>query len=202
MAAFAHKFGKKQLKDLERCFDALAAAHPGQDSKMLVRDLIEAFLSLGRAITVSRLQEWMAEAGIGPRDRLTLADFASVYAYFFSPASMQGVSQADTILTGAASAVRLTLAEIAVQVMQEERWRGTQEQTATFVRRLCAGRADALVESVSKIRAAFEELDVNRVAEVPVSQLNDVFFKAQYPVSSMQTQLQRFQGRLEQQVCI
>ncbi|KAJ1409004.1 hypothetical protein B484DRAFT_403358 [Ochromonadaceae sp. CCMP2298] len=198
MAAFAHKFGPKQLKDLEKVFDSLAAAHPGEDARMLVRDLIEAFLSLGRAITVSRLQEWMAEAGIAPRDRLTLADFAAVYAYFFSP--QEAMHQADTILTGAVSAVRLTLAEIAVQVLQEERWRGTQAQTAMFVRRLCAGRGDALVQSVAKLRAAFEELDTNSTAEVPVSQLSDVFYKAQYPISSMQTQLQRFRERLEQQM--
>jgi hypothetical protein len=199
MAAFAHKFGKKLLRELEHAFDSLATTTAGEGSpRLLARDIIEAFLSMGKAITVSRLQEWMTDADITPRDRLTLADFAAVYAYFFAPAR-ESLSTSRTILDGTANAVRLTLAELAVQVLQEEKWRGTQDQMTTFVRRLCAGRSDQTIHCTGKLRTAFENLDEQNTGEVSVSRLLDLLAEAQLPVSSFVPVAERFKDILAQQ---
>ena len=45
---------------------------------------------------------------------------------------------------------KMTLSEVAVQVLQEERWRGTVDQTNAFVRRLCAGRSEAIAVCVGR----------------------------------------------------
>jgi hypothetical protein len=199
MAAFAHKFGKKLLRELEHAFDSLASTAGSDGSKrLLTRDIIEAFLSMGRAITVSRLQEWMSDAGVTPRDLLTLADFAAVYAYFFSPAR-ESLEASRTILDGTMSAVRMTLAELAVQVLQEEKWRGTPDQMTMFVRRLCAGRSDQIIDCVGKLRTAFEKLDENNTGELSISRLVDVLADAEVPVSSMMAVVERFQDILSQQ---
>ena len=45
---------------------------------------------------------------------------------------------------------KMTLSEVAVQVLQEERWRGSVDQTNAFVRRLCAGRSEAIAVCVGR----------------------------------------------------
>ena len=76
LAIFARRFGQKQLKELEAAYDSFATTHTagsgggsekGQMS-MACRDLMEMFLSMGRAVTITRLMEWMDEVG----DRVVL----------------------------------------------------------------------------------------------------------------------------------
>jgi Ca2+-binding EF-hand superfamily protein len=199
LSTFAHTFGKKLLKDLETAFDNHAVVHPTEkDPRILARDIIEAFLSMGRAITVSRLQEWMMEAGISAHDRLTLADFATVFAYFFQP-SKEAIGHSRSILSGNTTFIRMTLAEIAVQVLQEEKWKGDQTQSTLFVRRLCVGRSDGMIEKINAIRTAFDEVDINGTGEVSVSQITDVFFKAHFTITGMLDMLEKFKIRLNQQ---
>ena len=63
LGAFARSFGKKQLQELERAFDAVAATDAHGVSRLHAKDVLETFHRLGRAVTISRLQEWMLEAG-------------------------------------------------------------------------------------------------------------------------------------------
>ena len=159
LGGFARVFGKRQMRDLERAFDAYAEKDPHGDTFMRACDIIEAFHRLGRAITVTRLQEWMTDADILPQDKLSLADFTSVFAFFFSPGKeaesrlrdskqlRNSIAWSDEDDHATAPKGRLTLSEIAVQILQEERWRGSADQTNAFIRRICAGRFEDVANS-------------------------------------------------------
>lgn len=152
LGGFARVFGKRQMRDLERVFDACAEKDTQEDTFMRACDIIEAFYRLGRAITVTRVQEWMNDADVQPQDKLSLADFTSVFAFFFSPGKeaesrlrdskqlRSSIAWSDDDDQAMNPKGRLTLSEIAVQILQEERWRGSADQTNSFIRRLCAGR--------------------------------------------------------------
>jgi Ca2+-binding EF-hand superfamily protein len=205
MGGFARSFGAKRLRELERAFDSFAARDAENIPQMHARDILEAFHMVGKAVTVTKLQEWMSDADVRPQDTLTLADFVSTYAFFFGPAREAGghvLEEQSAKGGGGASGrapTRYTLAEIAVQVLQEERWRGTPEQTQAFVRRLCAGRPDAAVDCVARIRDAFEDLDKEDRAEVSVSQLSELFRLAKIPLSAVDRSVKKFSERAQRQ---
>jgi Ca2+-binding EF-hand superfamily protein len=203
MAAFAAKFGKKLLRELESAFDKFATTERNQSSsdenpKMLARDIISCFLSMGKAITVTRLLEWMNEADISPQDKLSLADFAVVYSYFFHPT----VSDMERKNKEGANNpfVRMTLSEIAIQVLQEERWKGSTNQTILFIQRLSAGRSDMVVGCIEKLREAFDALDSNNTGEVSITKIDDLFqFSGISNSSTIKASIQKFCVRIEQQ---
>lgn len=153
LTGFAQSFGTSKLKDLERAFDRFSTKDVDGNAKMQAADIISCFHSMGRAITVTRLQEWMMDADVKPQDFLSLADLASVFAFFFHSSSHEIMRD-----NGPGGAASMTLAEIAVQILQEERWRGTQDQKVAFLRRLCAGRSESLVSLICKLRDAFEKV--------------------------------------------
>ena len=67
----------------------------------------------------------MAEADVRPQDVLALADFVAVYSFFFGPTALKHKSTHGAEDSRAAS---LSLSEIAIHTLQDERWRGTAEQ--------------------------------------------------------------------------
>jgi hypothetical protein len=84
-----------------------------------------------------------------------------------------------------------TLAEIAIQTLQDEKWRGSTEQTVSFIRRLCAGRSELLIQYISKFRDAFEAKDSEGRGEVSVKDLLDIFRRSEVPVISIEEQVFR-----------
>ena len=223
LGGFARAFGKKQLRDLERAFDVHAQRDVHGNTYLRAANILDVFHQLGRAITVTRLQEWMEDADVRPQDLLSLADFTSMFAFFFSPggclsthpvnthlslhtlswpimlpiitpyphpshntllinsqhpyqhigshdfsrednAHHTGTSthrgegkdgDSDDLMGEPSSTIiskygKMTLSEVAVQVLQEERWRGSVDQTNAFVRRLCAGRSEAIAACVGR----------------------------------------------------
>lgn len=93
----------------------------------------------------------------------------------------------------------MSLSEVAVQVLQEERWRGTSGQTIAFVKRLCAGRSSQLGESISNIRDAFESVDLDGNGEINTSVLGDVFRGANIPATKIDLPLKQLIERLDRQ---
>ena len=89
LGGFARAFGKKQLRDLERAFDLHAQRDVHGITYLRAANILDVFHHLGRAITVTRLQEWMEDADVRPQDLLSLADFTSMFAFFFSPGMCQ-----------------------------------------------------------------------------------------------------------------
>jgi hypothetical protein len=69
----------------------------------------------------------MLDADVRPQDVLTLADFVAVYSFFFGPSSYVKKSEITEVTSRSAM---LSLSEIAIQTLQEERWRGTLEQVS------------------------------------------------------------------------
>ena len=72
----------------------------------------------------------MIDADVRPQDVLTLADFVSVYCFFFGPSSN---NFSDKPIELPSKLTQLSLSEIAIQTLQEERWRGTADQVNTIV---------------------------------------------------------------------
>ena len=85
LGGFARAFGKKQLRDIERAFDVHTQRDVHGSTWLRAANILDVFHQLGRAITVTRLQEWMEDADVRPQDLLSLADFTSMFAFFFSP---------------------------------------------------------------------------------------------------------------------
>ena len=69
----------------------------------------------------------MLDADVRPQDVLTLADFVAVYSFFFGPSSHHKKSEYTEVISRSAM---LSVSEIAIQTLQEERWRGTLEQVS------------------------------------------------------------------------
>jgi Ca2+-binding EF-hand superfamily protein len=198
LGAFARSFGARQLKEIERIFDAVAAQDASGTPRVLARDILEAFHRLGRSVTVTRLQEWMVDSDVRPMDALSLADFVSVFCFFFGPSSAQRSEMAATGATSS-SGVRLSLAEVAVQVMTGERWTGSKEQTVSLVQRLCAGRGEALTTLVCAVRDAFEALDDAQVGEVYLQNAGQVLSKAGVAPARAETALKTFREKMDRQ---
>ena len=180
LSEFAKSFGAKQMKALERVFNqysVVVATGNADDEipKIPARSIIEAFHSLDKPVTVTRIQDWMTEADVRPTDSLTLADFACVFAYFFGPHKLHGSKSHSSAGSSEAALGRMTLSEIAVQTMQEERWRSTSDQVTSFVARLCSGRSKNAVAVITSIRDAFEALDSDNNGDVSVSNTADLF---------------------------
>ena len=196
LGGFARNFGNKMMKSLERAFDHFATKD--EDSgvgKIKAGDLLEAFHKIGYSITVTRLQEWMIDADVRPQDTLTLADFASTFAFFFNPS----LKQSKVMIEPSEQQARMTLSEVAIQCLQEERWRGNMEQTINFVRMLSAGRSEALMDTITRIRDSFEALDADKCGEVSKTDLDDLFRAAKIPATAIELPLTKFKERLERQ---
>lgn len=176
LAGFAKSFGKRLFQNIERNFDLYATKDSQGVSKIFAREILEIFHKLGYAITVTRLQDWMSDSDVRPQDTLTLADLASVFAFFFNPTSMDIVGEEDKI--PANKIAQSTLSEIAILTLQEERWRGSLEQTVSFIRRLSVGRSDTLIDMIGKIRDSFESLDLNKDGEISSTNVGDMFKRA------------------------
>eukprot|EP01041_Mallomonas_annulata_P000829 gene829-1611_t len=212
MGNFARNFGAKQLKILERAFDAFSFKDDQGISKIKAMNILEAFHHAGRAITVTRLQDWMTDSDVRPQDSLTLADFASVFAFFFTSSSslsssnsnhhhMNATSTTDVhhsnLLIKDNTSRRLTISEIAIQVLQEERWRGTMDQVNSFMRRLIAGRTEATVDSLRFIRDAFESIDTEDTGEIEISNIQDLLIASKFSIYPFERVLQSMKERLE-----
>jgi Ca2+-binding EF-hand superfamily protein len=206
LGGFARAFGQRQLRAIERAFDARAQRDVHGTTYLAACDVLEVFHALGRAITVTRLQEWMAEADVKPQDRLTLADFTSVFAFFFGPGA-RGTEGEGLDLeedengppAKPALAGKMTLSEVAVQVLQEERWRGTPDQTNAFVRRLVAGRPEAVADCVGRVRDAFDALDADERGEVSASDVAALVKKAQLGSTTVDLKVKTFLVQLGKQ---
>ena len=199
MASFALSFGKKLLRDLERSFAFYSKLDSQNVPRMRASDIIEAFHTMGRAVTMTRLQDWMTDSDVRPQDLLSLADFATCFAFFFTPPEGRGV-------VGSGSArettnfTNLTLGEVAVTTLQSERWRGTEEQVISFVRRLTAGRSEALAKTIGAIRDAFEaKLKSPEDSEVSLTDIEDIFVQAKASSPAVSLSAKKFSERLKRQ---
>jgi hypothetical protein len=148
----------------------------------------------------------MAEADVKPQDRLTLADFTSVFAFFFGPGARgtegEGLDleeEEDGPPAKPALAGKMTLSEVAVQVLQEERWRGTPDQTNAFVRRLVAGRPEAVADCVGRVRDAFDAVDADERGEVSASDVAALVKKAQLGSTTVDLKVKTFLVQLGKQ---
>ena len=102
--------------------------------------------------------------------------------------------------TGEHGAARMTLAEIAIQTMQEERWRGSPDQTVALVRRLCAGRSAGASDVITRLRDAFEALDKDGPGgEVSASDLAELFRMCGLTSPMLEAPLKKFADRLQKQ---
>ena len=191
--SFANMFGKKELEELENAFD-LCAEQNSQGVSMIKPDRLKtAFLAMNKAVSTTRLQEWMDGAGVRLDDPLSLQDFMGAFSFFFSPAleSNSGRTESRT----------RTLSEIAVQVMQEEKWEGTAEQTNAFMRRICVGRSEGVVLTVCGVRDAFDSLDTKDKGELSTSLLDSLLKQSgpSPPSSSLHRAAQAFKTKLVRQ---
>jgi hypothetical protein len=140
----------------------------------------------------------MKDSDVQPQDLLSLADFAAVYSFFFSPGSAAAGAGAGAGHDRPDDAAK-TLSEIAVQVLQEERWRGTPDQTNDLMRRLCAGRSEAVGDCLARVRDAFEALDYDGRGEVSTSDVGALFQKAHISTTSLEHTVLAFTARLDKQ---
>ena len=197
LGGFARNFGKKQLQDLERAFDSYAERDVEGNCSLRASNILEAFHKVGRAVTVTRLTEYMNDADVRPQDMLSLADFVAVFSFFFSPTSSSSSTSGRSL--SASRGQLLTMSEISVQVLQEERWRGSPDQTNAFIRRLCSSRTDATVDCIIRVRDAFEALDTEGQGEVSSSELKTLFRNAMAASSSVDHTLTAFKAKLDRQ---
>lgn len=93
----------------------------------------------------------------------------------------------------------MTISEISVQVMQEERWRGTADQTNSFLRRLSSGRSEAAVGCLCRLRDSFEAFDPKELGEVSLTNLADVIKKAKVTSPGISRSMVAFKLKLERQ---
>ena len=199
MAAFALSFGTKLLRKLERAFDFYAKKDTQGVARMPAASIIDAFHTVGKAVTVTRLQEWMTDADVQPMDLLTLADFAAVFAFFFTPPAAVGSAGHGTP-AGDEDADRygsMSMSEIAIQTLQDERWRATDEQTISFIRRLSSGRTEQMMTTIGAVRDAFESSAGFRDGEASLTDLEEIFRKAKVPPQSTQLAINKFTDRLK-----
>jgi Ca2+-binding EF-hand superfamily protein len=193
MSFFARSFGKKRLRALERAFDSFAVRNESTgDSRIQAKYILEAFHQVGKAVTVTRMTEWMTESDVRPHDGISLADFISVYAFFFGPSSTAQLGDGLDLGRDVRSGTRLSMSEIAVSVLQEERWRGSADQVDSFVRRISAGRSARTTECISKLRDNFESIDTEGLGYVPIDRVGDILRHASIPPSSYQYALQQY----------
>ena len=197
LATFAQRLGKKQLRELEKTFDSFATKDNEVGvAKIFCRDILEAFLSMGRAITITRLLEWMNDADVKPLDKLSLADFVSVFAFFFTSGLSDGLKDESS----AAAEYKLkTVAEIAIQVLQQEKWSGRIEQNVQLIARLCAGRTASVVGYITKIREAFESFDATNSGSVSIQNLAEIFKLSNISFDTLGSMIKNFAFRLKQQ---
>ena len=138
----------------------------------------------------------MDDTDARPQDMLSLADFVAVFAFFFSPTSSSSKTsgRAESLTRGP-----MTISEVAVQVLQEERWRGTPDQTNSLVRRLCSSRSDATIDCVTRVRDAFETLDPDERGEISSSSLKDLLKHSKISSPSVDRAVISFTSKLERQ---
>ena len=84
-------------------------------------------------------------------------------------------------------------------MLQEERWRGTPDQTNDLMRRLCAGRSEAVGDCLGRVRDAFEALDGDGHGEVATADVGALFTKAHIGTASLEHTVQAFTARLDKQ---
>ena len=179
LASFSHKFGKKLLNDLERAFDTFAVKGSSGGMGMPASKILEAFHRVGRAITVSKLKEWMADVEVYPEDAISLADFISVYDFFFGKPDTwkERTTVHDT---------PLTISEIALIVLQEEPWQGTRIDHDKLLRRLSHGRSSKVIEMLSNVRDIFEEMDTSSRGVINFSDIPPLLKKLKISPASVE----------------
>ena len=84
-------------------------------------------------------------------------------------------------------------------MLQEERWRGTADQTNAFVRRLVAGRPDAVAACVGRVRDAFDALDTDERGEVSASDVGRLLKQAEVGSATVDLKVKTFLARLSKQ---
>ena len=172
LGRFARSYGKKQLLELERAFDSFARKDENGSFALSASDLLEAFHRVGRAVTVTRLREWMEDADVRPNDTLTLVDFVSVFHFFFEAA------RAEKSGRGPVEPKLLSISDLAVAVLQEAEWNGTSAQHNSLLSRLCAGRSVRTIALLTQIRDAFELLDTTGKGFLSLESIPSLFRKA------------------------
>jgi Ca2+-binding EF-hand superfamily protein len=192
LANFEKLYGKKQLIELEDVFSRHAQKGHDNDNKLSARSLMEAFTALGKGMTISKLTSWMEEADVHLHDYLSLADFAAAYLHLF-PVKETTRTSTENIVASLAS-----LSDIAVQVLREEKWVGSSDQTQSLVTRLCAGRSSSVINCVGKLRNAFETLDTNNAGFLPLSYCIRLFNEAQIMSNEINSMITKFENRMQQ----
>ncbi|RYH28863.1 hypothetical protein EON65_10590 [archaeon] len=185
---FQQTYGNRMLVELEDTFYKFAEKQV-EEQKMPARSLMDAFVSLGKAITVSKLSGWMAEADVHMHDYLSLADFAAAYGNLF-PLRLEKTKQSGVVLLD-------SLSNVASQIMREERWSGSEAQVQDLITRLCAGRSDAVVNVIGKIRNAFELLDREKHGYLPSSYIHKIFHETQITPNEISSLIIKFLTRME-----
>jgi Ca2+-binding EF-hand superfamily protein len=80
--------------------------------------------------------------------------------------------------------VKRSISDIAIQTLQDERWRGTEDQNVMLMRKVCAGRSELLIQYLSKFRDAFELADKDNRNEVSLTDLAELFRRADIPFTT------------------
>ena len=182
LASFARKFGRKQLSQLESAFDHFAVKGTTGELVLPASSILDAFHKVGRAITVTKLRDWMSDADVSPKDGICLADFVSVYNFFFGEAADPSN---DRMSTRQIHDSPLTISEVALVVLQEEPWNGSRIQHDNLIKRLSFGRSSSLVAMIAKARDAFEELDSSSRGAIQFSDIQKLLRKLNIsPISS------------------
>jgi Ca2+-binding EF-hand superfamily protein len=167
LVEFAKGFGSKLMKELQRTFDCFAKrVGEEKEGKISVGNLINAFHSMGKGITTSKISDWMVETDVAYTDSLTLADFASVYAFFFGNTRKAPASASSSISAGGRE---MSISEISLQILQSERWQGTADQVMDMIGRLTLRRPKSTTSIICSIRDSFEALDVDSTGNVGIN---------------------------------
>ncbi len=192
LTSFELTYGRKHLMELENVFIKFARKKDEKDMKMLAKRLMEAFTALGKAITVSKLSSWMEEADVHLHDTLSLADFAGAYVHLFPSKQDQLFKPGDTIAANFA-----TISDVAIQVLREEKWSGSVDQTQSLISRLCTGRSNAVASCIGKIRNSFETLDTDNVGFLPITACRKLFQDAQLSSNEISNVISKFVSRMD-----
>ena len=190
---FMKSFGKKEILVIENVFDTYA--NRNRDGVLTMRNnmILEVFEKLDRAVTKSKIQQWLDDNTKSTQDDITLTEFQNMYTHFFAIDLHK-----DTEHSMGYGGVR-TICEVSVQVLQEERWRGSVDQTNAFIRRLSSGRTQSCVECIMRLRDAFEAFDTRNQGEVSCSDTAAVLKQAQLTGPGTAQSVTAFKLKLDRQ---
>eukprot|EP00981_Chlorochromonas_danica_P006231 scaffold1310_cov219-Ochromonas_danica.AAC.6 len=194
LVSFEQTYGHSIALKLEDAFSRLATKRSDydldkQETKIAAKNLMDAFTMMGKGLTISKLSRWMEEADVSLYDELSFADFAAAYVALFPLKDNNSLDLKMASLS--------TLSDVSVQVLREEKWTGSSDQTQAFIGRLCAGRSDAVITCIGKLRNAFEALDANGAGFLSLSLCPRLFQESGLTSSDIDAAMSRFVSRQE-----